>query len=216
MSHPLVIILGGTFDPVHEGHLYIAEESYRLFKPTALWLMPCGQPVHRELKEVTAVHHRLAMLHRAARSFDYMQVVTYETDLDGPSITLDTLKRLKRQFPKTHFCYLLGQDVIEDVHHWDDWPKLRDYAHLIVVNRLMGQSKELTRSVPMAWQPYITHRIDDLSANDHGCIYCLTLPPKKVEATEIRACMFQGLTFDLSLVPSCIIDYIVAHDLYRK
>lgn len=217
MSPNFIIILGGTFDPIHCAHLYIATQSYQRLQPNQLWLMPCGNPVHRDMSQVTSVKHRMEMLALAADTYDYIKVVNYESDLDRPAVTLDTLKRLKKLYPSTHFGYLMGQDVIEDVQNWDEWQHLIDYTHLIVVNRIMGRhSKPIEDSIPKQWLNNMTSNRQDLLSVDHGCIYGLSLPPMPIAATQIRASMRNSLTIDPGTLPRKVSDYIIQHHLYVK
>jgi nicotinate-nucleotide adenylyltransferase len=215
MARSLTILVGGTFNPVHLGHTYIASHAYERLEADACWLMPC-KPIHRYCDKVLSQKHRLAMVQLAIAAYPYMQVQTYELEQKKLSITLDTLKSLRKLYPDRDFAYVMGQDVMCGIQGWDDWPELLDYAHLVVVNRVMKVNElavPLIGSVPKRWHEVCTYDAQNLKKKHHGQIFLLKLNPLVVCATNIRQDVIR-VGYDAHCLDKQVYDYITAHKLY--
>ena len=130
-------ILGGTFDPVHYGHLVIAEEVRAALDLTEVVFIPAGQPPHKLSHSITSVHHRVAMLELALASNPYFFCSRIEVERNGPSYTADTLQTLREQWgPDTDIDFIIGWDSLEELHTWHDAPRLlAALTHLVAVRR---------------------------------------------------------------------------------
>ena len=130
-------ILGGTFDPIHYGHLVIAEEVRVALDLTEVVFIPAGQPPHKLSHHITSVQHRLAMLELALASNLHFFYSRIEIERDGPSYTADTLQTLREQWgPDTDIDFIIGWDSLEELHTWHEAPRLLSaLTHLVAVRR---------------------------------------------------------------------------------
>jgi nicotinate-nucleotide adenylyltransferase len=215
MAYSLTVLVGGTFNPIHLGHTYIASKAYDALTAKACWLMPC-RPIHRHAATVLAPEHRLAMVALAIRSFPYMQIERYELNQPEPSITLETLKYFKQHDPKRCFAYVMGQDVMMDLQSWDDWQQLLAYTHLVVVNRVLSKMPQvsLLEAVPRCWHKLCVYDAAALSKATCGKILLLELPPLSISATMVRSAFHQGAMIDPKWLDPQVYAYIQQHRLY--
>ncbi len=129
-------IFGGTFDPVHLGHLLTVEEAARLLDLVRVFLIPSASPPHKPGWEVTTFRHRLEMTKLAASDNDLLEVLDIEGRRSGPSYSVDTLDLLRRKMgPEVEFHFLLGMDAFLDITSWHDYRRLFEFAHFAVINR---------------------------------------------------------------------------------
>ena len=124
-------ILGGTFDPIHYGHLTPAREAMQALGLEHIRLMPNHIPPHRP-QPVASSEQRLAMVTLAASEFGGFQVDDRELRRQSPSFTFDTLRQLRHELPDTPICFLIGMDSLLSLPTWHRWQELTDYAHLVV------------------------------------------------------------------------------------
>jgi nicotinate-nucleotide adenylyltransferase len=127
-------ILGGTFDPVHFGHLRMALELYQALDLAHVRLIPCYQPVHRK-QPVATPEQRLAMVQKAITSEPALCVDDCEIQRKGPSYTIDTLNTLQTTLPNTPLCIFMGIDALLNFPSWHKWENILQLAHLVVAHR---------------------------------------------------------------------------------
>src|SRR5476651_2279340 len=127
-------ILGGTFDPIHFGHLRMALELYQALDLAEVRLIPCYQPVHRK-QPVATPEQRLAMVHKAIDREPALQVDACEIERQGPSYTIDTLITLHERLPNTPLCIFMGIDALLNFPSWHKWEAILQLAHLVVAHR---------------------------------------------------------------------------------
>jgi nicotinate-nucleotide adenylyltransferase len=130
----LIGILGGTFDPVHYGHLKPALEIFQRLHLDELRVVPCFRPVHRE-QPLATPEQRLRMLQLALQEFPRFILDDRELRRGGDSYTVDTLGELQREFPRAVLCLLLGLDALEGFKQWHRWQQILKLAHLLVTAR---------------------------------------------------------------------------------
>lgn len=137
MSEKLRIgVLGGSFDPVHNAHLEIAQAAIEKLKLDEVLFVPCYFAPHREGKEVLSVKHRVAMLKRALKDQERLVLSLIEIKRKGISYTVDTLKALKKEYPKgTKFCFILGSDSWLQLPTWKNYKTLIKLCEFVVFNR---------------------------------------------------------------------------------
>ena len=130
-------VFGGTFDPVHYGHLVVAEEVYATLHLTEMVFVPTGQPPHKTHAEITATEHRLEMLELAIASNPHFTVSRVDLDRPGPSYTADTLRLLRKQWGgNTAIYFIIGGDSLEELLSWHNPSDvLRQLTHLVAVRR---------------------------------------------------------------------------------
>lgn len=208
---PHHVIFGGTFDPIHIGHLRAAVELRERLQLTEVRLLPCHCPPHRDLPGASSLQ-RLAMVAAATAGEPGLTVDARELDRPGPSYTVDTLAELRGELgPEVALSLVMGADAFAGLASWHRWQRLPELAHLLVVER---PGFELPRegAVFELWQ----HRqcaAATLAEHPAGGIALLELPPLPVSATAIRETIAAGHS-PRWLVPDPVWDYIRQHRLY--
>ena len=215
MSAPLVI-LGGTFDPVHYGHLRVAEEVRRRLAPVEVRLVPAKDPPHRGTPSASA-NDRLRMLELARGEFPELGVDTRELERPGKSYTVLTLGELRDAFPSRPLALLVGADAFLGLPAWHRWRELFDLAHIVVATRpgadldAAGMQPQLRK----AWEQRSTDEVPALRARPAGAIVPLAVVPQAISATAIRAALARGaLAAVRGLLPAAVLAYIETHRLY--
>jgi len=213
-----VAILGGTFDPVHYGHLRFADDVRRALHLAEMRLVPGSDPPHRQGPRAAA-NHRRAMLDLAVAEFPGLVVDDRELRRPGKSYTVPTLEELRREFPERPLWLLLGADAFRDLPTWHRWEELFDLAHVIVVER---PGTDLASSLPPALLPHWqTRHVADpalLRSRPAGAIFTQAIAPHAVSATAIRKALARGPTSRLELqglLPPAVLAYIARNQLYR-
>jgi nicotinate-nucleotide adenylyltransferase len=213
VSNTSVALFGGTFNPVHFGHLKIAEEMADLLQVSQMRLLPCGLPPHRAKPDVTA-KQRLAMLNLALGDQSLLIADDLELNRAGPSYTIDTLKQVRQEIGQSVPLFLcLGMDVLSSLNTWHCWQELLDYCHIAVSPRpgwpvpSQGEIK--------SWVS--RHRSDDIAQIKNmanGCIYFCDLMMLELSSTAIRDTIKRGENIS-SMTPHEVVDYIKTNHLYE-
>lgn len=210
---PLVGILGGTFNPVHYGHLRSALELVERLQLAQLRLMPSAEPPHRDVPQCSAFH-RAAMVELAVAGEARLVCDARELKRAGKSYTIDSLIELRAEHGSgTGLCLVMGCDAVLGITQWHRWQELLDWAHIVVIAR---PGWALPRSGEAA-QWLHEHRVDDpqcLRQREAGCITIEELRPLAISSTEIREILAAGRSARY-LLPQSVLDYIEAHTLYR-
>lgn len=205
-------ILGGTFDPVHIGHLRSALEVAELMAFDELRLIPNARPPHRGEPQVRAAD-RLAMVEQAVAGMALLQVDDRELKRDKPSYSIDTLESLRAELAADDQLFLLlGWDAFCGLPSWHRWQELLQHCHILVLQRPDADS-----DAPQALQDLLAARSisDPLSLNGPGGqISFIWQTPLAVSASQIRALLANGKSVRF-LVPDAVLAYIHAHGLYR-
>ena len=194
-------ILGGTFDPIHVGHLVIAEEARVKLGLAKVLFVPAGRPWLKVNHVVTLACHRVEMVRLAITGNSYFELCTVEVEHPGPSYTIDTMTALQSQLGAQSFFFILGSDSLAGLHLWKEPVKLVQMCRLAVVPRLglsLPDLKSLEVSVP------------GVSSN----IVQLDTPIIGVSSSEIRQHVAQGLSIRY-LVPEKVEKFIAEQKLYR-
>jgi nicotinate-nucleotide adenylyltransferase len=209
-------ILGGTFDPVHLGHIALAQAALaELPLGEVLWL-PSGSPGHRA-PPVANARDRLAMLRLATAGNPRFRIDDGELDGSEPTYTVHTLARLRAQVGNTQpLALLLGSDSFLSLPTWLRWRELFDLAHVAHVNRpghvpgQGGPAPELSAEIARRSAPG-----EQLGASAAGRIASFDMPPLDVSSSAIRLMLAAGQD-TRHLLPAAVLAYIEAHHLYRK
>ena len=192
-------IMGGTFDPVHNGHLAAARQLRDVAGLTEVWLMPNATPPHRTAAPVASAHDRLRMVQLATDGQPGLLPSSLEVDRGGSSYTLDTVRELARLFPERQFAILLGSDAALQIRSWHDADTLLDEARFVIFNR-----PETT----MAAQTL--HELGFAPARTQ----IVHVDTPAIAAHQVRDRLARGTQID-DLVPAAVADYIRTHNLYR-
>lgn len=208
----LIGLLGGTFDPVHFGHLRPADTVRRRLGLDALRLVPCRQPAHRDAP-IADADQRVAMLERALEAFPDLTLETCELDRPGPSYAVDTLAELHRREPDANWCWLMGADAFQSFTRWHRWRRILEQAHLAVMTRpgcrLEGEAAQLLRSRDVGDDR------DQLRGQPAGAIVLLDVESPDISATQVRRRLGQGRPV-AELVPAAVADYLQTNPIYSQ
>jgi nicotinate-nucleotide adenylyltransferase len=208
-------ILGGTFDPIHYGHLRMADEVGAALGLVHVRLIPAGNPYHRLVDApLTPRLQRLAMARLGVVGFPRLTVDPREALRSEPSYTIDTLTGLHEELGSTPILLLLGADTFATLPTWKRWLELFGLAHIVVVAR-PGYELPEPLSPALAGE-LAARRTDDpdLLSRGTGHIYRQMVSPQPISATRIRALVRAGQRPD-GLVPPAVAEYIESHSLYR-
>lgn len=205
-------VLGGTFNPVHYGHLRSALELVEHLGFAQLRLMPCALPPHREMPACSA-EHRAAMVELAVAGEARLGCDRRELDRSGPSYTVDSLQELRSECgAQGSLCLVMGCDAFIAIDGWRDWQRLLELAHIVVIGR---PGWALPETGPVAdW--LASHRASsaqDLADKPAGTIHIEELRPLAISSTEIRSLLQSGNSVRY-LLPESVIDYIESFRLY--
>ena len=196
-------VVGGTFDPVHIGHLAMGEEARLQLGLDRVLFVPAGQPWMREGEELSVTHHRVEMVKLAVSSNPYFQVCLKEINRTGPTYTVDTLEALVEEMgPETKIFFIVGQDTMQEFHRWKEPMRLLDLCHLVVVERPGYQDFD--------WAQLITRFP---AAKEKAQV--LSMPLMGVSGTEVRRRAADGASLRYQ-VPDAVAEYIEQQCLYRN
>ncbi len=208
-----IAILGGTFDPVHVGHLRIALEIQQAYDLAEVRFIPCWQPVHRD-KPFATPEQRLAMLDAAIENQPMFKIDDCEIQRQGPSYTIDTIEMLRQKFPRTPLCLILGLDAWSGFATWHRYEDILRLAHLIIAMRpsyLLPQ----TGKVAELLKQHQTQDVSALHTSLGGKILVHADTSIDIAATTLRDMIAKGQN-PQGLLPDSIYDYIVKHHLYSE
>ncbi len=214
---PPLALLGGTFDPVHYGHLRLADDVRRALGLAQLRLIPAADPPHRGGPHASAAH-RLAMLRAALPEFPGLVADDRELRRGGKSFTVLTLEELRREDPSRPLWLVLGADAFRGLPGWHRWRELFALAHIVVVARPgVSPADALPPLLAEEWQHRQTHDSAVLFATPAGRIFQQAVAPHDISATTIRARLARGCDPDelSQLLPPAVLAYIETHHLYR-
>ncbi len=207
----LIGLLGGTFDPVHIGHLHVAKSLLKELPFDEIRLLPCYKPVHRPEPKASP-EERLAMLKLACKNLEKITVDEHEIKRAGNSYMIDTLRELTHENPQHHFCLILGKDAFDGFHLWHQWENILNYCHLVIVTR-PNTSIEYPDILKSFIQQFSTPDITDFIKSPSGKIFFCSIPPLDISATQLRSQLAQK-NYDTNIIPAAICNYIQVHKLY--
>ncbi len=208
----MIGILGGTFDPVHHGHLRLALEALEYFELTELRLVPLSAPPHRD-PPVAPAAMRLHMLKAAVAGEARLRVDDRELQRGGISYTVETLQSLREDFCDTPISLILGMDAFNGLASWHEWQQLPALAHLLIARRPGAQ---------MPTDPAVSKLLRELQVDDprrlrdrpNGGLHVFELPALDISSSRIRA-MIRDRRSPRFLLPDAVLDLIGKHQLYR-
>ena len=193
-------IMGGTFDPVHNGHLAAARQLRDVADLVEVWLMPNAMPPHRSAAPVASADDRLRMVRLAVDSQPGLVPSALEVDRGGISYTIETVRELGRAFPERPFAILLGSDVALQIRSWHDADALLNEARFVIFNR-----PETTLA------PQTLHELGFEPSRTR----IVHLDTPAIAAHQIRDRLARGAPID-DLVPAAVAEYIRSHHLYQS
>ena len=206
-------VIGGTFDPIHCGHLAVARESQRALRLDRITLIPSRHPPHRPEQPGAGRYHRFAMAVLAASDQTSWDVSDAELERPGPSYTFDTLVAIANDgYEPSQIFFLLGSDAFAEIATWSRYPSVLDLAHFVVVSRSGTGLSSLKARVPELAGRMIAP--GDLDASPSTRVILLEAVTPDVSSTEIRTHVRSNRSID-GLVPGSVARYIATQHLYR-
>ena len=215
----LVGLLGGTFNPIHFGHLRMAQELVDALNLSEVRFIPSANPPHKSMPTVSA-KHRAAMVQLAIADNPLFKLDTRELERIGASYTIDTLISLREELSQEDkqpisLCLIIGSDAFMHLNTWARWQELLSYCHIILVQRpTASKQAKLTDELAVFLQDHYTEDLDDLTNNAAGYIHMQAITPMEISSTNIRNALIKKLSTRY-LVPEKVIDYLVKHKLYQ-
>jgi len=206
-------IFGGSFDPVHIGHINVIDKLREKCPGWPIRLLPCAIPA---LKNTTTASfaQRVKMLGIATEHIENLIIDERENKRAGKSYTLDSLQSLTQEIPATKFVLVIGADTFKSLQLWHHWQQLKDYCHLLLVNRPGIQTGDVKKE--MALLGFVcTKNIQKLELMPAGHYYCLDMEEKDISSTGIRSQLHGGLSVE-QLMPCKVIDYIKKNLIYSQ
>lgn len=196
-------VLGGTFDPIHNGHLIAAQTVYEELGLDKVLFIPCGIPPHKLPSAVAPAEHRYALTALAVEDDPRFSVSSFEIDRAGPSYTVHTLEELSRQYRQHRFFLITGLDAFADIAGWHEPETLFRLADIVVVSR-PGHNGRILQETLNELEPWQREKVR-----------ALDIPALDISSTGLRRRLREGRSIRY-LVPEAVHKYIDEHFLYRS
>lgn len=199
-----IAIIGGTFDPIHNGHLAAAQSVANTFKVDQVHFVPAFSPPHKSPHGITSPFHRFAMVALATMPFVQFRASTIEVDALDKRYTVQTLESMHHSYPGAELIFVAGTDMYETIESWKDCGKLFELAHIAVVNRPGFRFREdiaPTRTLS-------SNEVVDLPAKP--AVFYLPFVTQPISSTEIR----ESIQLGRKWLPDSVWSYIERNNLY--
>lgn len=194
-------ILGGTFNPIHNAHLMMAQAAYEQYKLDEVWFMPSKNPPHKDKKEIVSEEHRSRMIRLAIDGIKHFSFSDMELTRKGPTYTYDTLAQCVDENPNTKFYFIIGGDSLCDFEKWRKPEKIAMLCSVLATSRGGMSEKELDK------------RCYDLTKKFKGAFLPVIMPRISISSKEIRRMINKGKEV-YGMVPKKVADYIHFYGLY--
>ena len=201
LSGKKIGIFGGSFDPVHNGHLAIAEAAYREFHLDEVWFIPAGHSPNKDERRMTSPEDRAQMAALAIEPYPYFKLSRIEIDASGTSYTYLTLTRLKEQHPDTIFYFIMGADSLDYFETWRHPEIICEKAVVLVAVREQWDRKT------------VEEKIEQIKTLFQAQIYPLSCPRFDAASRDIRKAISEGHDVE-ALIPEKVAEYIRKHEIY--
>jgi nicotinate-nucleotide adenylyltransferase len=185
-------VMGGTFDPIHIGHLIAASEVHTALQLDTVWFIPAGQPWQKATRKISSPQHRFEMTKLAVAQDSRFVASDIEVLRDGPTYSIDTVQEIKRIHPDAEIFWIVGADVASRMTTWHRWDEFIASVQLVVVNR--------------------PDSAEDLLPFDHVAV---SMPSVRISATQLRQRYSAGIA-NTYLVPGAVDDYITSQKLFSS
>ena len=212
---PKIGLLGGTFNPIHFGHLRMAQELADALSLDEVRFIPSANPPHKAVPKVSA-KQRAEMVRMAIADNPLFKLDTRELERIGASYTIDTLVSLREELgASVALCLIMGSDAFVHLNTWARWQELLNYCHIILVQRPnTAQQPKLASELATLLEENYTENIADLSQKPAGYIHMQAITPLDISSTDIRKALKNKLSARY-LVPEKLIDYLFKYKLYQ-
>tara|TARA_B000000475_G_scaffold243429_1_gene215314 strand:- start:937 stop:1533 length:597 start_codon:yes stop_codon:yes gene_type:complete len=197
----MIGVYGGSFDPVHFGHLKTANSIKNELNFERLFLLPCFEPVHKNSLHYSSIE-RLKMLSLAIKEFPSLEIDTREIDRGGSSFMIDTLIELLEEYKENNICLIIGMDSLISFKTWKKWDQFASLVHLIVLPRISDQpSQNSLDTFELAIDK------NDLKIKPNGLLYFSNSELIDISSTDIRDRIASNQNLD-GLLPSSVINFL--------
>ncbi|NVJ51762.1 MAG: nicotinate-nucleotide adenylyltransferase [Gammaproteobacteria bacterium] len=206
-----LVIYGGTFNPIHYGHLRVAEQVYNLLPNAEIALVPCAVPPHRQQPEVAA-HHRVTMVQLALAPYPHLTVDAREVERKSTSYTWLTVQELRQIWPQRAIVLVMGDDAFSGLASWHEWRAMMAEVNIIVVARnASGQQEQ--QQLTETWQLTWCESVAQLQQTPAGGVYRHICPRLEISSSYIRE-QLQRQQSCRFLMPDTVLSYIEQQGLY--
>ncbi len=205
-------IFGGTFDPIHYGHLRSAFEMLQALDFEEVRFMPCGDPPHRGVTYATA-EQRSRLVELAIQGQDGFIADDRELKRGGLSYTVDTLESLRKEFPGRSLGLIVGMDAFLGLPGWHRWDEILDIAHIVVAHRPGWKAPDIG-ALGKLISDFGTHRVEDLHTAAAGRVHIHAVTQLEISSTEIRDLVAAGRD-PRFLMPDAVRDDILNSEVYK-
>lgn len=203
MSRRAVGILGGTFDPIHYGHLLIAEDCWYQLELDEVLFVPAGDPPHKRGRLISPAADRVAMVALAIADNPHFRLSRVEVDRPGVSYSVDTVARLRDELgPETGLFFIIGADMLRDLPSWHQPDRLADLCQIVAVNR-------------PGYPPFDLTRLDSAVPRAAERIRQLEVPELNIAASDLRRRVAEGRPITY-MTPDTVVRYIQERGLYAS
>lgn len=196
-------IMGGTFNPIHQGHLMLAQKAYEQFELDKVLVIPNKLPAYKDQDELLDSKQRSRMVQLAIADYPYMEFSDLELTRSGPTYTIDTLQSLKQEYPEDDFYFILGGDSLADLHKW------RAYKEILTLTVILCARRN-DADVPELEQIKLWLEAEVAEAQ----IYIMDTPMMNISSTEIREQLQSGEKAPQG-IPEAVLTFIQEYDLYQ-
>lgn len=210
----IIGIFGGTFNPIHNGHLALAHTVLNTLHCTQIRFIPAALPPHKATPAVSA-QHRAAMVQLAIQDHVEYVLDTCELERYGASYTVETLLHQRQQFPDAALCLMMGQDSYQKLPTWHRWLELLDYCHLLVVHRAENDKTLMLHAAHEDKLITIAEAPKAFAAQHHGLISFLPITPPDISSTRIRTQLGRADDDLRNAIPPQVLHYIKENQLYQ-
>jgi len=206
-------IFGGTFDPIHYGHLRTAFEMLKALRFDEVRFIPCGNPPHRGITYADA-ELRYRMVDAAIKGQEGFLSDDRELRREGPSYSIDTLTGLREEFPERSLGLIVGMDAFLELPKWHRWDEILNFAHIVIAHRPGWRAPDIGALGNLIAENG-THRVNDLHEVTHGRIHIHAVTQLEIASTEIRDLVAAGRD-PRFLMPDAVRDVIKQTNLYMS
>lgn len=197
-------ILGGTFNPIHRGHLMLAQAAYEQFELDRILVIPNKLPTYKDRDELLDSKQRSEMVRVAISPFPYMEFSDIELKRKGATYTIDTLRILKEQYPKNQFAFIMGGDSLLYFHKWREYQEILKLTEILCAKRDEADLPEL--------EDARRKLMDDMPS---ARIFFMDTPMIPISSTEIREHLYSDPEM-VQWLPEGVWDFIQEHHLYSE
>ena len=195
-------IMGGTFNPIHLGHLVMAEQAYEQFSLDNVMFLPSKKPPHKKYSEIVSENHRTNMILKAIDGNAHFFLSTMELDREGVTYTIDTMKQLKKENPQNQYSFIIGADSLFQLQEWNRAEELMGMTEFLVATRDHHTYEEMGSYVRKLEEKYKAR------------VQFIKIPTIEISSSDIRERIKQGKSIKY-LVSEQVEEYIKEHNIYE-